>query len=114
MPDFSPPGALGVALGELELAHGGFSLDQQGGAGFGEADFTLLTDKQARAQRGFHVLNLAAQGRRRDAQLFSRAGEIALPGDGEEVAEMADFHSGISSKVMKCRVPANKTEHSRR
>ena len=67
MADLATPGALGIALGKFKLAHRGFGLNQQRGAGFGEADFALLTDKQTRAQAGFHVLDLSAQGRRRDA-----------------------------------------------
>ena len=61
------PIALGTALGEFELAHRGFGFNQQRRTGFGEADFALLADKQARAQAGFHVLDLPAQGRRGDA-----------------------------------------------
>jgi hypothetical protein len=108
MADLAAPGALGTALGELELAYGGFGLHQQGGTGFGEADFAVLADKQARAQRRFHLLDLAAQGRWRNAQLLSGPREIALPGNGQEVAEMTDVHDRISSKVMKYFMAANK------
>jgi hypothetical protein len=108
MTDLATPSALGIALGELELAHGSFGFDQQGGAGFGQADLALLADEQARTQRRFHVLDLAAQRRWRNAQLLGGPGEVALAGYSQEVAKMTDVHNRISSKVMKCFTAANK------
>src|SRR5471032_2697290 len=76
------PARWGIALGKFELTHRRLSLDHQRRTGFGQADFTLLTQEQPGAQFLFHVLNLSAQGRRRNTQLFGCTGEIAQTGDG--------------------------------
>ena len=42
----------------------------------------------------FEVADLSAQARLRDVQLQRGAGDIFLPGHGDEITEMAQFHAG--------------------
>ncbi|MNH27049.1 hypothetical protein D3C79_871410 [compost metagenome] len=76
----------------VELAHGLFGLNQQRLAGGGEVDLALAALEQAHTQLAFHVLDLPAEGGRGDAQLLGGPGEMAVAGDAEKIAEMADFH----------------------
>ncbi|MNP01181.1 hypothetical protein D3C76_929850 [compost metagenome] len=99
--DITTPGTLCVALRRFELAHCGLSFDHQRRPGLGQADVPHLAQKQACAQLRFHVLDLPGQGGRRDAQLLGGAGEVAMPGDSQEVAKVANIHRCVSSKVMK-------------
>lgn len=101
-------------IGHIELAHRGLGFHHQRGTGLGQADLALLAQEQARAQGLLHVLDLPTQGRRGNAQLFGGAGEIALPGHGQKVAKMTNFHKGVSSKVMKSRVAPNKAPEASR
>ncbi|MNR35323.1 hypothetical protein D3C85_1531570 [compost metagenome] len=101
MADIAATGTLRIALRRFELPHRGFGLDQQRCASLGQVDVPHLTQKQPRAQFRFHVLDLPGQRWRCNAQLLGGTGEIALPGDGQEVAEVTDVHFCISSKVMK-------------
>ncbi|MNY35048.1 hypothetical protein D3C86_1694300 [compost metagenome] len=107
MANIPAPGPLGIGLCVFELAHRCLGLDQQRGAGLGQADFTGLAHEQSRAEFVFHVLDLAGQGRRCATQLLGGASEVALPGNGQEITEMPYVHRCISSKVMKTRQPAN-------
>ena len=101
MANIAAPGTLGVVLGVFELPHCRLGLDQQRGAGLGQADLPGLAHEQSCAEFVLHVLDLSSQGRRRDTELFGGAGEVALPGDSQEIAEMPYVHRCISSKVMK-------------
>ena len=114
MADLATPGALGIALGELELAHGGFSFTQQRAARLGQADIPLTPDKQAGTQGALHILDLSAQGGWGNIQLLGGPREVAVPGNGQEVAEMTYFHCRISSKVMMCFTSANRITGRRR
>ena len=59
---------------------------------FGELERTRATLKQLHAQFFFKLLNLAAQRRLGDKQLFSGAGKALLLGHGHKIAQMSKLH----------------------
>ena len=61
-------------------------------AGFGELERACAALEQRGAQLLFQLLDLPAQRGLGDEQALGRAGEIALFGNGDEVAQMAEFH----------------------
>ncbi|KAF1061166.1 MAG: hypothetical protein GAK45_02307 [Pseudomonas citronellolis] len=93
MPAIATPGALRGQLRGIELAHRLLGLHAQRLAGGGQAHRALGAVEQADTEGFLQVLDLPAQGRRGDAQLFGGTGEMPMPGDTEEVPEMADFHN---------------------
>ena len=74
---------------------------QQNGAGFGEKDFSGFRQpqgfgaafKQLKTDFVFEIADLPAQARLRDVQLQRGTRNILLLGDGDEITEVAQFHS---------------------
>jgi hypothetical protein len=80
---------LAAALGGLER---GSRVGQQGLAGRGQPDPAPVAQEQALAELGFQAADLLADGRLGDRDAVGRAGEVALLGDGHEVAKLPQFH----------------------
>ena len=63
-------------------------------ARFGEPHGLRTVVDQRHAEFFFEVADLTAQGRLRDVQSRRRAGHVLFFGDGDEVAQMTEFHVG--------------------
>ncbi|MCY1381702.1 hypothetical protein D9M69_696390 [compost metagenome] len=55
----------------------------------GQADLSRATVEQGAAQAGFQGLDAAAERRLAEVDRLRRAGEVAIFGEGGEVAELA-------------------------
>jgi hypothetical protein len=80
---------LAPALGCLQCRP---CVGQQGLAGWGQPVAAPVAEEQALAKLGFQAGDLLADGRLRDRDPFGCTGEVALLGDGYEVAELPQFH----------------------
>ena len=56
------------------------------------ADAARMAHEQRRVDLALERADLLAERRLLHVQLLGRAGDVALVGDGDEVAEMAQFH----------------------
>ena len=61
-----------------------------GGGQFGAMGYAV---EQLHADFRFQIPDLLTQGRLGDAHFLSRAGEVSLFGNGEKIADMAQFHA---------------------
>ena len=61
-------------------------------AGWGEVSAVAITHEQLRPQVAFESADLLRQRRLAHVQTGRRGGEVALVGDGEEVAQIARVH----------------------
>jgi hypothetical protein len=69
-------------------------LVEHGGAGGRQRDRPFATVNQAQAELGLQLADLFADRRVRDVHALGRSAEVALFGDGDEVAKLAKFHGG--------------------
>ena len=72
---------------------------QEGAAGVGQADAARMAHEQGGVDLALERADLLAERRLLHAQLLGRARDVALMGDGDEVAEMAQFHGHIDSSM---------------
>src|SRR5262249_1003198 len=85
---------LAAALGRLQR---GPRVRQQGLAGRCQRNPAPAADEQVLAQLAFQPADLLADRRLRDRDPLGRAREVALLGDGHEVAELPQLHRQILS-----------------
>ena len=81
-----------MARGFLRLVQQRPCLGHEGQTGSGQAHLAAAADEQFGADRGFELLDVQAQRRLRDRQAPRRAAEVQLFGQGEKVAQVAEFH----------------------
>ena len=62
-------------------------------ARLGQLDPARLAPEQLHVELGFERADLLAERRLLDAEPLGRAGDVTLLGDGDEIAEVAQFHS---------------------
>ncbi|MOA60586.1 hypothetical protein D3C78_1854990 [compost metagenome] len=66
----------------------------------GEADLARAAIEQGAAEAGFQGLDAAGQRRLTEVDRLRRAGEVAVLGEGDEVAELAKIvHARPASKM---------------
>src|SRR3954451_19237741 len=75
------------------------ALGQQCRAGLGQLDAARLAVEQLHIELVFERADLLAQGRLLDAEPFRRAGDMALLGNGDEVAKVTQFHRKMICKT---------------
>ncbi|ANZ41521.1 hypothetical protein BBK82_41800 [Lentzea guizhouensis] len=95
------PGGDPAGLGR-RVVHGGqhgAGAVEVDGAGAGELDLAGGAVQQGHAELGLQLLDLLGQRRLGHVQAFGGAAEVPFLGDGDEVAQVAEFH-GIDT----CRV----------
>jgi len=80
--------------GMLDLPQHRFGFGKQHLAGLRQLDAARLAAEQLHPQLGFERPDLLAQRRLLDAEPVGGARHMPLLGDGDEVAEMAQFHIG--------------------
>ncbi|MNQ81647.1 hypothetical protein D3C85_966780 [compost metagenome] len=86
---------LGAARQLHRLVHLGQHLAgfvEEQAAGFGQLHPPVGAFQQARADFLFQRLDLLAQGRLGNTQLFGRPAEVQLLGHGNEIAQVSQFH----------------------
>ena len=93
--DLAARGAAGADLGMLGLGQDRLGVDQERAAGVGQADAARMAHEQRRVDLALERADLLAERRLLDVQLLGRAGDVALMRDGDEVAEMAQFHGVV-------------------
>ena len=81
------------------LAHGGPSLRQQGAGGGHkglpggcELHAPAVAGEQLRADRGFKLLDVERERRLGNRQPLGRAAKVQLFGQGQEIAQVTEFH----------------------
>ncbi len=60
---------------------------------FGELDAAPDPREQAYADLFFELVNLPAERRRRDVQRARRPPDVLVLGDGDEIAQVTEFHA---------------------
>ena len=68
------------------------SLVQQGASGVGQRHLLAVALEEPCADFHLQVTHLSAQGGLRQVQAFGRAAEVQLLRDGNEVAQVTQFH----------------------
>ena len=69
-----------------------FGIDQKGAAGIGQADAARMAHEERRVDLAFEGAYLLRQRRLLDVEFLGRTRDMPLMGNGDEVAEMAQFH----------------------
>src|SRR6478752_6738359 len=95
--DLAARGAAGADLGVLGLGQDRLGVGQERAAGIGQADAARMAHEQGGVDLALQRADLLAERRLLHVQLLRRAGDVALMRDGDEIAEMAQFHGGLSS-----------------
>src|SRR5580700_3978241 len=85
----SPPGCGGCML---DLGQDRPRLGQQRLAGLGQFDTARLAPEQQHIELGFECPDLLAQRWLLNAEALRRSRDMALLGDGDEIAKVAQFH----------------------
>ena len=87
--------AAGPGRGAIDRGQHRLGIGQEGAPGIGQPDAARMAHEQGRVDLLFQRLDLLRQRRLLHVQLLRRARDVALTGDGDEVAEMAEFHLDI-------------------
>jgi hypothetical protein len=78
--------------GAVDRAQDRLGIRQERAPGVGEADAARVAHEQRRIDLELQRAYLLGERRLLDVQLLRGARDVALAGDGDEVAEMAQFH----------------------
>ena len=81
--------------GTLGRVESGSGCGQEGRTGFGEFDSSAGSGEELDAEFVFERLDLMAERGLHDMRFRGRAGEVAFLGDGENIAQLLQFHSSI-------------------
>ena len=73
-----------------------------GGARRGQVDAPSRAGEQGDAELGLELADLLRQRRLRHVEAFGGPAEVPLLGDGDEVAEVAQFHPLILAGFQSC------------
>ena len=90
--DLAARGAARAGLGALDVGQDRLGVGQEGAAGVGQAHAARMAHEQRGVDLALERLDLLAERRLLHVELLGRARDVALAGDGDEVAEMAQFH----------------------
>lgn len=98
----------GLAACRPTRPHGGFvdcgedclGVYQEGLTGIGQADAAGMADEEGRVDLALEGADLLGEGRLLDVELLRRTRDVALAGDGDEIAEMTQFHGYLSDMDM--------------
>ena len=82
-------------------------------AGGEEADAAGCPLEEAGAELVLEAADLPAEGRLRDVEAASGAGDVLLLGDGDEVAELGEAHSGQGRPGAEPRASARSKRYRR-
>ena len=94
--DLAARGAAGADLGVLGLRQDRLGIGQEGAAGIGQGDAARMAHEQRGVDLALERADLLAERRLLHVQLLRRARDVALMGDGDEIAEVAQFHVAYS------------------
>ena len=72
-----------------------FGIGEEGAAGVGQADAARMAQQQRRADLAFERADLLAERRLLHVQFLGRAGHMTFASDGDEIAEVSQFHVHI-------------------
>ena len=84
--------AAGPRGGAIDRGQHRLGIGQEGAAGVGQRHAARMAHEQRRVDLLLQRLDLLRQRRLLHVQLLGRARDVAFMGDGDEVAEMAQFH----------------------
>ena len=105
--DLSPCGAFGGALGARRLGECEARFGEKRAPRRGELHAASDALEQRRADLALEVADLTGERRLRDVEPRGSAAEVELFGDGNEVPEVAEFHtrkvSPLTKNVLDCR-----------
>ena len=85
-------GAAGLHGGAFDRGQDRLGIGQEGTAGIGQADAARMAQQQRRADLALQRPDLLAERRLLHVQLLGRARDMAFVRDGDEVAEVSQFH----------------------
>jgi hypothetical protein len=84
------------ADGAVGLCERAPRLDEKQASGIGKLDMPAGSVQEPNSELFFQTADLLAQRRLRDAKPLCRAPEVQRLPDGDEVAEVSEFHESIS------------------
>ena len=94
---FAALGTPGLFDGFVHPGEDRAGFGQEGAAGLGQRHPAAVAQEQAHVHFAFELADLLAQWRLRHAQPLGRAAEVQLVGDGDEIAQMAEFDRHAAS-----------------
>ena len=93
--DLAARGAARAGGGAVDVGQHGFGVGQERAAGVGQRHATRMAHEQLGVDLALQRLDLLAERRLLHVELLRRPRDVALAGDGDEVAEMAQFHGFV-------------------
>ena len=116
-PGLTARGTLRGPLCPLSLRQHEARLGQECGTGVGELHAASAALEEHRTDLALEIANLSAQGGLCDVQSLSRAPEVQLLGDGDEIAKMAELHApsaldvSVASHSVDTQMVSNRANH---